>query len=83
MAKLLLRSSAYCPSSWIFRCYSSNPGEVLEEKRKKALLGGGERRIKSQHAKVHGTVWTICWRSMNDPLCSEVYIVCSFDVRVS
>jgi propionyl-CoA carboxylase beta chain len=33
------------------RCYSSNHIEILEEKRKRAILGGGERRIKAQHAK--------------------------------
>ena len=39
-------------SSARIRSYSSNPGEILEEKKKRALLGGGEKRIKNQHAKV-------------------------------
>ena len=34
------------------RVFSSRPEVVLDSKRKKALLGGGEKRIEGQHKKV-------------------------------
>ena len=46
------RPSCFRSSLACHRFYSSRPEVVLDSKRKKALLGGGEKRIEGQHKKV-------------------------------
>ena len=45
------------------RFYSSRPEVVLDSKRKKAVLGGGEKRIEGQHKKV--CFWCMHCNSMH------------------